>query len=202
MSCVNNSDILRSARNVLNQYQRFSLDGKDSMYRLSFRNLEFIHGRSSVCCDYGLSERYYKASWHLRLPAANHGRRKYPKARGYAVEDIGEKKSRNASLDNGLFPQAQAIWEETLNTSSFMPAIPLVSKFMDASGKMGNFHQVQKILDQIILHRFNLLPQVYPVSISCFGKHGQLDLMENTLKEMVLKGLPIDSVTGNGLIGS
>lgn len=39
MSCVNSSDILRSARNALNQYPRFSLDGKDAMYRSSFRNL-------------------------------------------------------------------------------------------------------------------------------------------------------------------
>ena len=31
MSCVNNSDILMSARNALNQYPRFSLDGKDAM---------------------------------------------------------------------------------------------------------------------------------------------------------------------------
>lgn len=38
MSCVNSSDILRSARNALNQYPRFSLDGKDSMYRSSFQN--------------------------------------------------------------------------------------------------------------------------------------------------------------------
>ncbi|GAB4829914.1 hypothetical protein Ancab_019560 [Ancistrocladus abbreviatus] len=38
MSCVNNSDILRSARKALNQYPRFSLDGKDSMYQFSFRN--------------------------------------------------------------------------------------------------------------------------------------------------------------------
>lgn len=36
-SCVNSSDILRSARNALNQYPRFSLDGKDAMYRSSFR---------------------------------------------------------------------------------------------------------------------------------------------------------------------
>lgn len=39
MSCVNSSDILRSARNALDQYPRFSLDGKDSMYRCSFTNL-------------------------------------------------------------------------------------------------------------------------------------------------------------------
>ncbi|KAK9726324.1 hypothetical protein RND81_05G206000 [Saponaria officinalis] len=38
MSCVNNSDILRSARNALNQYPRFSLDGRDAMYRSSFHN--------------------------------------------------------------------------------------------------------------------------------------------------------------------
>ncbi|KAJ4879838.1 hypothetical protein Rs2_36892 [Raphanus sativus] len=37
MSCVNSSDILRSARNALNQYPRFSLDGKDAMYHSSFQ---------------------------------------------------------------------------------------------------------------------------------------------------------------------
>lgn len=53
MSCVNNSDILRSARNALNQYPRFSLDGKDAMYRSSFRNnlggdgTVLINGRKS-----------------------------------------------------------------------------------------------------------------------------------------------------------
>lgn len=61
MSCVNNSDILRSARNALSQYPRFSLDGKDAMYRSSFRNLDSVSkaaaGRKSVCCDHGLRER-------------------------------------------------------------------------------------------------------------------------------------------------
>nr|XP_043631938.1 uncharacterized protein LOC122603323 [Erigeron canadensis] len=42
MSCVNSSDILRSARNALNQYPRFSLDGKDAMYRSSFRNFDHV----------------------------------------------------------------------------------------------------------------------------------------------------------------
>ncbi|KAI3497593.1 hypothetical protein L1887_33000 [Cichorium endivia] len=49
MSCVNSSDILRSARNALNQYPRFSLDGKDSMYRSSFRNRTSVDLRSSRC---------------------------------------------------------------------------------------------------------------------------------------------------------
>ncbi|XP_042420294.1 uncharacterized protein LOC122008587 [Zingiber officinale] len=39
MSCVNNSDILRSAQSALSQYPRFSLDGRDAMCRSSFRNL-------------------------------------------------------------------------------------------------------------------------------------------------------------------
>ncbi|CAA6661915.1 unnamed protein product [Spirodela intermedia] len=36
MSCVNSSDVLRSARRALDQYPRFSLDGRDAMYRSSF----------------------------------------------------------------------------------------------------------------------------------------------------------------------
>ncbi|XP_039129209.1 LOW QUALITY PROTEIN: uncharacterized protein LOC120265394 [Dioscorea cayenensis subsp. rotundata] len=53
MSCVNNSDILRSARNAaMNQYPRFSLDGRDAMYRSSFRNYGCVKpGRRSVCCS-------------------------------------------------------------------------------------------------------------------------------------------------------
>ncbi|KAM3693160.1 hypothetical protein ACB094_08G144500 [Castanea mollissima] len=61
MSCVNNSDILRSARNALNQYPRFSLDGKDAMYRSSFKKLHGIEkpGRksSSNCCDFNSCKR-------------------------------------------------------------------------------------------------------------------------------------------------
>ncbi|KAK9053251.1 hypothetical protein SSX86_029884 [Deinandra increscens subsp. villosa] len=42
MSCVNSSDILQSARNALSQYPRFSLDGKDAMYRSSFRKFDQV----------------------------------------------------------------------------------------------------------------------------------------------------------------
>ncbi|KAG1338880.1 hypothetical protein COCNU_04G011860 [Cocos nucifera] len=78
MSCENNSDILRSARNALNQYPRFSLDGKDAMYRSSFRNFgarssAFEGGRKSVCCSSacrGLSSNGYEVDLErsLRLP--------------------------------------------------------------------------------------------------------------------------------------
>jgi DUF761-associated sequence motif len=51
MSCVNNSDILRSAQDALNQYPRFSLDGKDAMYRSSFK---------PVCCTRACKESNYE----------------------------------------------------------------------------------------------------------------------------------------------
>ncbi|CAL5395904.1 unnamed protein product [Camellia sinensis] len=56
MSCVNNSDILRSARNALNQYPRFSLDGKDAMYRSSFRNLPPISSSNNGYLRKGLKK--------------------------------------------------------------------------------------------------------------------------------------------------
>ncbi|KAK4271584.1 hypothetical protein QN277_020258 [Acacia crassicarpa] len=55
MSCVNNSDILRSAQNALNQYPRFSLDGRDVMHRSRFGLQE---GRNSVCCERSLGRKY------------------------------------------------------------------------------------------------------------------------------------------------
>ncbi|XP_022769885.1 uncharacterized protein LOC111313466 [Durio zibethinus] len=71
MSCVNNSDILRSARNALNQYPRFSLDGKDAMYRSSFTNSE-LGLRSERYCNLGLESRSGK---RLRLPSTVGGDR-------------------------------------------------------------------------------------------------------------------------------
>lgn len=72
MSCVNNSDILRSARNALNQYPRFSLDGRDAMYRSSFRNFASAieRGRKSVCAEgFGRMSRYeMDVEKSLRMP--------------------------------------------------------------------------------------------------------------------------------------
>ncbi|KAM1098773.1 hypothetical protein TB2_005323 [Malus domestica] len=70
MSCVNNSDILRSARNALNQYPRFSLDGKDAMYRSSFRNSldhDFEHDHTNAFTRTKLQ--------YCRLPATVAGER-------------------------------------------------------------------------------------------------------------------------------
>ncbi|KAJ0979133.1 hypothetical protein J5N97_014607 [Dioscorea zingiberensis] len=67
MSCVNNSDILRSARNAaLNQYPRFSLDGRDAMYRSSFRNYSGMKpGRRSVCCSSGNRGRFLNTGYEV-----------------------------------------------------------------------------------------------------------------------------------------
>ncbi|CAA0832693.1 Unknown protein [Striga hermonthica] len=54
MSCVDSCDILRTARNALNQYPRFSLDGKDSMYRSSFViNKLRKHQKVGLPCEIG-----------------------------------------------------------------------------------------------------------------------------------------------------
>lgn len=58
MSCVNSSDIVQSARKALNQYPRFSLDGKDAMCRSSFRNTFPVStgARNSLSCIRGSSK--------------------------------------------------------------------------------------------------------------------------------------------------
>ncbi|KAL6010249.1 hypothetical protein ACLOJK_000680 [Asimina triloba] len=72
MSCVNNSDILRSARNALNQYPRFSLDGRDAMYRSSFRNYE------GAAADHGsMAGPFCRDGYDLGMDC-RHGRRQLP----------------------------------------------------------------------------------------------------------------------------
>ncbi|KAL5703184.1 hypothetical protein ACHQM5_028308 [Ranunculus cassubicifolius] len=72
MSSVSNSDVLRSARNALNQYPRFSLDGKDAMYRSSFKNFApviggYQGGRKSVCCGPGITGRLLGGGFNLDI---------------------------------------------------------------------------------------------------------------------------------------
>ncbi|KAH8506230.1 hypothetical protein Peur_044522 [Populus x canadensis] len=90
---------------------------------------------------------------------------------------------------SGLLPQSQAIWEEMLYSSS-VPSVQVVSELIDNYARSGIFDEVIKILDQLSSSRtFDFFHQVYSLAISCFGKGGQLDLMEDTLKKMVSKGL-------------
>lgn len=101
--------------------------------------------------------------------------------------------------NNGLFPQAEAIWDEMIH-SSFVPSIQVVSELFDAYGNVGCFEKVNEILAQIRSRNLSLFPEVYSLAISCFGKGGQLELMEGTLKEMISRGFPLDSATGNAFI--
>ncbi|XP_022937749.1 pentatricopeptide repeat-containing protein At3g42630 [Cucurbita moschata] len=102
-------------------------------------------------------------------------------------------------IDGGLLLQAEAIWEEMLN-SCFVPSVLVISKLLNTYGKMRRFDDIIKVLDQVKLRYLHLLPEAYSLAISCFGKHGQLELMENTLREMVSSGVPVDSRTGNSFI--
>ncbi|OVA19296.1 Pentatricopeptide repeat [Macleaya cordata] len=101
--------------------------------------------------------------------------------------------------DNGLLSHAQTVWDEIIN-SSFVPSIEVVSDLMDAYGNLGYFDEVARILRDLTLWKFKLRPQVYPLAISCFGKRGQLEMMETVMKEMVSSGFTVDSATGNAFI--
>nr|XP_016461871.1 PREDICTED: uncharacterized protein LOC107785152 [Nicotiana tabacum] len=81
MSCANSSDILRTARNALNQYPRFSLDGKDAMYRSSFHDMSpllttSVGVRKSVCCNRELRKMEMKTQTQTQnMPPAIAGAR-------------------------------------------------------------------------------------------------------------------------------
>ncbi|KAJ8760167.1 hypothetical protein K2173_011023 [Erythroxylum novogranatense] len=96
MSCVNNSDILRSARNALNQYPpRFSLDGKDSKYRSSFRNLQQQH------------QDYYAAGRRKSICCSDPSRRLL---RESAIVHFGRPKKRNCFPPPTLLPGDTVVW--------------------------------------------------------------------------------------------
>lgn len=129
-----------------------------------------------------------------------------------AQEFLHKKKSEDFSPDNstlpdlmlyyannGLFSQAQALWDEMLS-SSFVPSVHIVSELIYLYGTSGYFGMVIRLLRQIHLNHYNLLPDIFAQTISCFGKEGELELMETMLKEMKTMGFSIDSVTGNSFV--
>ncbi|KAK2971814.1 hypothetical protein RJ640_009723 [Escallonia rubra] len=101
--------------------------------------------------------------------------------------------------NSGLFSQAQDMWDEMLNSSS-VPRVETISQLIAAYGRMGHFERVTEILGQVGSRFPNLVPELYALAINCFGKEGQLNMMENTLKEMVSRGFPVDSATGNAFV--
>ncbi|XP_026656269.2 pentatricopeptide repeat-containing protein At3g42630 isoform X2 [Phoenix dactylifera] len=102
--------------------------------------------------------------------------------------------------NNGLFQQAKALWSEIIN-SSFLPSIEVVSGLMDAYAMMGQFDEISTIVHEIASRQdFGFSCEVYSLAVSCFGKVGQLELMEDMVKEMVLRGFKVDSMTGNAFV--
>ncbi|KAG9449307.1 hypothetical protein H6P81_009272 [Aristolochia fimbriata] len=100
---------------------------------------------------------------------------------------------------NGLFSQSRAIWDEILN-SSYVPEIEVIGDLMDAYGKMEQFHEMSQVMHEVTTRYPDLRSKVYPLAILCFGDCGQLELIENTMKEMISCGFKIDSTTGNAFV--
>ncbi|KAM7250908.1 hypothetical protein ACFE04_022791 [Oxalis oulophora] len=101
--------------------------------------------------------------------------------------------------NNGCFPQAQEIWDEILD-NFFPPSLEIISELITSYGKMQFFQGITAILDDLAAMKYKLLPKVYSLAIFCLGKQGKLQLMNCTLKNMVLSGFPVDSATGNAFV--
>ncbi|KAI3786960.1 hypothetical protein L1987_41070 [Smallanthus sonchifolius] len=101
--------------------------------------------------------------------------------------------------NNKFFTQADALWHEIIN-SAYSLDIHVVSDLIDAYIGAGLFHEAVRIVHQISIRHPRLQHQIYVHTISCFGKIGELELMDDTLKEMVSKGFPVDSSIGNAYI--
>ncbi|XP_072984313.1 pentatricopeptide repeat-containing protein At3g42630 [Typha latifolia] len=100
---------------------------------------------------------------------------------------------------NGLFPQAQALWSEIIN-SSFLPSIEVVGCLMDAYASMGKFDEIIRILGETASRDSEFCRVAHSLAVSCFGKAGQMEMMEQTVKEMVSRGFKVDSMTGNAFV--
>ncbi|KAI3510539.1 hypothetical protein L1887_17608 [Cichorium endivia] len=101
--------------------------------------------------------------------------------------------------NNGYFTEADAIWHEIIN-SSYNLDVQIVFSLIDSYIEAGLFHEVIRIIHQISLRHPQLQHQVYSHAVSSFGNIGELDLMENTIKEMASKGFHIDYVMGNAYV--
>ncbi|KAH7849556.1 hypothetical protein Vadar_019580 [Vaccinium darrowii] len=121
------------------------------------------------------------------------------KSEGFPIDGSALSALMLCYADNSLFLEAQAIWDQILN-SSFVPNIQIVSQLFNAYGRMGQFDEVIRILHQVSMRHSSLLPEIYLVALSFFGKQGQLEMMENTLRDMISRGFSIDSASANAFL--
>eukprot|EP00258_Populus_trichocarpa_P015483 XP_006372218.1 pentatricopeptide repeat-containing protein At3g42630 isoform X2 [Populus trichocarpa] len=87
-----------------------------------------------------------------------------------------------------------------LKCEGFLPDNRTLSAMMLCYADSGLLPQAQAIWEEMLYSSFVPSVQVYSLAISCFGKGGQLELMEDTLKKMVSKGFWVDSATGNAFV--
>ncbi|PIN07100.1 hypothetical protein CDL12_20334 [Handroanthus impetiginosus] len=100
---------------------------------------------------------------------------------------------------NGLFSKVTEIWDDIMN-SSFVPDVEVVVELIFIYGSMRDFEMVKRILHHMQLKDSEILPDIFALSISYFGKGGQLDCMEIMIKEMVAMRYSVDSATGNAYV--
>ncbi|OAY64264.1 Pentatricopeptide repeat-containing protein [Ananas comosus] len=100
---------------------------------------------------------------------------------------------------NGFLRQAQALWGQLIN-SSYVPTLEVISNLMDSYATMGQFDEIRRIVEETAFRDFGFCREVYSLAVSCFGKSGQLEMMEDTVKDMVSKGFKVDSLTGNAFV--
>lgn len=100
---------------------------------------------------------------------------------------------------NGSVLRARTIWEEILN-SSFVPDLVVISKLMHAYEQNSCFTEVSKITRDISARHPKLLPVVCSLAICCFGKNGQLELMEDVIDELDSNEISLDTATTNAVI--
>ncbi|KAL3845807.1 hypothetical protein ACJIZ3_003210 [Penstemon smallii] len=101
--------------------------------------------------------------------------------------------------DNDLLSEALEIWDAMFN-SSFVPEARIVSQLIYVCASVRDFDTITTILRQMKLKDADLLPDIFAMSISYFGKKGKLDCMEFMIKEMVSMGYSVDSATGNAYV--
>ncbi|KAL5699758.1 hypothetical protein ACHQM5_030616 [Ranunculus cassubicifolius] len=101
--------------------------------------------------------------------------------------------------ENGLISDAQHVFDQIIY-SECMLSMEVVSRLMDAYCGMRQFDEVIKVLHAVVGRDSSMMTRVYSLAIACFGKAGEIEMMESTLEEMISSGLTVDSATGNALI--
>ncbi|CAA2957438.1 Hypothetical predicted protein [Olea europaea subsp. europaea] len=186
------------------KWKNFSSIFHKNGFRLSILpRKSFLHGKYRSCVDW--DDAYVEDASLVH----NLNRKNFPQiTENFSLEvKPGDVRSYNSTLSslllryasNGFYSKAKAIWDEILN-SSFVPDASVVSKLITIYGSVDNFDMVSQIMRQMQLKDPDILPNICALSISSFGKRGQLECMDIMVKEMVSMGCSVDSASGNSYL--